>query len=110
MADIEIFSANACPYAQRTRFMLTEKGVPFSLTEIDLRNKPAWFKDVSPYGKVPVIRHRGQVIYESAIINEYLEEVFPEPPLMPGTRLNAPRCGSGSTTPMRASPVRSSTC
>jgi glutathione S-transferase len=83
MAEIEIFSANACPYAQRTRMMLTEKGIPFTLTEIDLRNKPVWFKDVSPYGKVPVIRHRGQTIYESAIINEYLEETFPEPPLMP---------------------------
>ena len=80
---IEIFSAEACPYAQRSRMVLHEKDVPYDLTEIDLANKPDWFKDISPYGKVPVMRHRGRVIYESAIINEYLEEVFAEPALMP---------------------------
>ncbi len=63
--------------------VLLEKGVDFVFTEIDLDNKPEWFLKVSPYGKVPVIRHNGAVIYESAVINEYLDEVFPEPPLLP---------------------------
>ncbi len=83
MSEVEIFSAEFCPYAQRSRLALIEKGVDFSLTEINLRDKPDWFEDISPYSKVPVIRHQGKVIYESAVINEYLEEVFPEPPLMP---------------------------
>lgn len=83
MADVEVFSAEACPYAHRTRLVLLYKKIDFSLTEIDLANKPDWFAEVSPYGKVPSIRHRGKVIYESAIINEYLDEVFAEPALMP---------------------------
>jgi len=83
MATVEIFSAEVCPYAHRTRLVLMHKGVDFSLTEIDLSDKPDWFAEVSPYGKVPSIRHDGRIVYESAIINEYLDEVFPEPALMP---------------------------
>ena len=83
MADVEIYSANVCPYAERTRLMLIEKGVDFSLTEIDLKAKPGWFEKISPYSKVPVIKHGDEIIWESAVINEYLDEVYPEPPLMP---------------------------
>ncbi len=83
MAKVKIFSAEVCPYAQRTRLMLAEKGVDFELTEIDLADKPDWFGDISPYGKVPVVVHGDDRVYESAIINEYLEEAYPEPPLMP---------------------------
>jgi len=83
MTEIEIFSASTCPFAQRSRLVLIEKDVPFTLTEIDLENKPDWFLDISPQGRVPVIRHGRSVIWESAVINEYLEEVFADPPLMP---------------------------
>ncbi len=92
MSDVEIFSAEVCPFAQRTRMVLIEKDVEFTLREVDLADKPDWFLDVSPYSKVPVIRHRGRVVYESAIINEYLDEVFPAPPMMPsepGARASA---------------------
>lgn len=81
--QIQIVSASVCPFAQRTRLVLLEKGLAFDLIEIDVRHKPAWLKDLSPYEKVPAIRHGETRVYESAIINEYLEEVFPEPPLMP---------------------------
>lgn len=87
MARLELFSFEGCPYAQRTRMTLLEKGVPFELVEIDLFERPAWFRDVSPYGKVPVLRHGDGLVYESAIINQYLDEVFPAPPLMPATPL-----------------------
>ncbi|NJR23152.1 MAG: glutathione S-transferase family protein [Richelia sp. CSU_2_1] len=83
MSQVKIYSAKVCPYAQRTRMVLLEKGVEFEQIEIDLQNKPDWFAEVSPYGKVPAIQHEGNRIWESSIINEYLEEVFPEPPLMP---------------------------
>lgn len=62
---------------------LLEKGLDFERIEIDLRNKPAWFEEVSPYSKVPVLKHGDVRVYESAIVNEYLEEVFPVPALMP---------------------------
>ncbi len=83
MAQIDIVSASTCPFAQRTRMVLLEKRIDFSLTEIDLDAKPAWFLAISPYAKVPVIRHGDAVVWESAVINEYLEEVFPEPALLP---------------------------
>lgn len=84
MADVEIISSQTCPFAQRTRMALIEKGIGHELTAIDLNDKPDWFLAISPYGKVPVLRHNGAVIFESAVINEYLEEVFPDRPLMPG--------------------------
>lgn len=82
-ALIEIYSAQVCPYAHRSRLALLEKGIPFELIEIDLQNKPPQFQEISPYGKVPAIKHGAKRVWESAIINEYLEEVFPDPPLLP---------------------------
>ncbi len=83
MQNIELISAAVCPFAQRTRMVLHEKAIDFKLTEIDLSNKPDWFDEVSPYGKVPVLKHGDTVLYESAIVNEYLNEIIPEPPLLP---------------------------
>jgi len=60
-----------------------EKGLDSKLTEIDLDKKPDWFVRISPYGKVPVVRHGDTVVFESAVINEYLEEVYPDHPLLP---------------------------
>jgi glutathione S-transferase len=83
MAEVKIYSAILCPFAHRSRLTLLEKGVPFESIEIDLQNKPANFRDISPYGKVPVLTHGDNRVWESAIVNEYLDEVFPEPPLLP---------------------------
>ena len=83
MLKLEVISSSTCPFAQRTRMVLAEKNVDFTLTEIDLNAKQDWFLKISPYGKVPVVRHGNTVIFESAVINEYLEEEFPETPLMP---------------------------
>ena len=84
MAKVTLFSARACPWAHRTRLVLAEKKVTFELKEIDLQQKPAWFDaSVSGYGKVPALEHDGAHLWESAIINEYLDEVFPNPPLLP---------------------------
>ncbi len=87
MADLHLYSYQGCPFARRTRMTLFEKGLDFDLTEIDLKNRPANFAEISPYGKVPVLLHNGSRLYESAIINEYLNDVFPEPPLMPADPL-----------------------
>ena len=83
MSMLELFSNEGCPFAQRTRMVLIEKGIEVSLTEINLNKKPEGWEKISPYGKVPLLRHDGSTIYESAIINEYLDETFPDPPLMP---------------------------
>jgi len=87
MSTVELYSYDACPFAQRTRMVLLENGIEFALTEIDINNKPEGWEKISPYGKVPLLRHDGGTIYESAIINQYLDEVFPDPPLMPTAAL-----------------------
>ncbi len=83
MPGIHLYSYQACPFARRTRMTLIEKGLDFELTEIDINNKPDNFATISPYGKVPVLLQGGERIYESSIINEYLDETYPAPPLMP---------------------------
>ena len=67
----------------RTRMVLHEKGIDFEVNEVDLRNKSEEFLEVSPYGKVPVLRVNGTSLYESNIVNEYLDEVHGSPKLMP---------------------------
>ncbi len=81
--NVELYSACACPYAQQSKIVLLEKGIDFNAIEIDLQNKPEWFAQISPYGNVPVLLCGDDRIWESTIINEYLEEQFPATPLMP---------------------------
>ena len=87
MSTLELYSFDACPYAQRTRMVMLEKGLDFNLREIDLYNRPDWWAELSPYGKVPLLKHGDGIVYESAIINEYLDEVFPDTPLRPANPL-----------------------
>ena len=65
-----------CPYVQRSIITLEEKNIPFTRTDIDLANKPAWFKKRSPMGKVPIlIVDDNRALFESSVICEYLDEV-----------------------------------
>lgn len=93
MPTYELVSHHLCPYVQRAAIVLTEKGVSFRRTLIDLDNKPDWFKAISPLGKVPLLKvtlDDGEtvVLFESAVICEYLEETLPNPlhPADPLTR------------------------
>ena len=74
MNHLELVSHPLCPYVQRAVISLTEKGVPFVRTYVDLKNRPDWFRAVSPLGKVPLLRVHGEVLFESAVILEYLED------------------------------------
>ena len=75
--DIELISFDLCPFVQRSVITLLEKDIPFKRTNIDLAHKPDWFLQISPLGKVPVLRIDGNILFESAVINEYLDEVTP---------------------------------
>ncbi|HJU48854.1 MAG TPA: glutathione S-transferase family protein [Gaiellaceae bacterium] len=76
--------AARCPFCARVRIVLAEKDVPHETVSVDLENRPAWLIAKNPpAGRVPVIEEDGWVLPESAVINEYLEERFPEPPLLP---------------------------
>ncbi len=77
--QLTLISHHLCPYVQRAIISLTEKGVPFEKIYIDLSNKPDWFKTISPLGKVPLLKVGEEVIFESSVILEYLEETQPNP-------------------------------
>ena len=87
---LELVSFALCPFVQRAVIALREKGVPYDLTFIDLEDPPDWFHTISPFGKVPLLRVGEAVLFESAIINEYLDEVYP-PRLHPADPLERAR-------------------
>ncbi|MEB2399846.1 glutathione S-transferase N-terminal domain-containing protein [Parapusillimonas granuli] len=78
-----LYSGTTCPFSQRCRFVLFEKGMDFEIRDIDLYNKPEDISVMNPYGQVPILVERDLVLYESNIINEYIDERFPHPQLMP---------------------------
>jgi glutathione S-transferase len=75
--QLELISHHLCPYVQRAVITLLEKEIPHDRTYIDLENKPDWFLQVSPLGKVPLLKVGNEVLFESAVICEYLDEVTP---------------------------------
>jgi glutathione S-transferase len=82
----QLISFKICPFVQRAVIVLREKAVDFDITYIDLAQRPAWFAAVSPLGKVPVLRVGETSLFESAVINEYLDEVY-TPKLHPADAL-----------------------
>ena len=84
--NLILVSHKLCPYVQRAAIALAEKGIALERRDVDLANKPDWFKAVSPLGKTPVLLVGDTAIFESAAILEYLEEAQANP-LHPDTPL-----------------------
>ncbi|XP_033276968.1 glutathione S-transferase omega-1 isoform X2 [Orcinus orca] len=81
---IRVYSMRFCPFAKRTLLVLKAKGIGHEVININLKNKPEWFFKKNPFGLVPVLENsQGQVIYESAITCEYLDEAYPGKKLLP---------------------------
>lgn len=86
MPGIKLYDFATSPNCQRVKIVLAEKKLAYETVPIDLRKgeqKKAEYLKLNPYGKVPVIIDGNTVLYESCVINEYLEEKYPEPPLLP---------------------------
>jgi glutathione S-transferase len=79
---ITLYDAARCPYCARVRIVLHDKGIEYEPIEIDLRDRPAWIYEKNATGRVPVIEEDAWLLPESAVIMEYLEERYPEPPLL----------------------------
>ena len=79
---MKLYDAARCPYCARVRIVLAEKGIEYDTVEIDLRDRPQSIYELNPSGKVPVLDD-GFVLPESRVIIEYLEERYPDPPLLP---------------------------
>ncbi len=72
--DLELVSFKLCPYVQRAVIALKEKQVSYDITYIDLAEPPEWFLQISPLGKVPLLKVDGEVLFESAVISEFIDE------------------------------------
>jgi stringent starvation protein A len=82
-AMMNLYSGTTDPFSHRCRIVLYEKGMDFQVVDVDLFNKPEDIAVINPYNRVPVLVDRDLVLYESNIINEYIDERFPHPQLMP---------------------------
>lgn len=78
-----LYSGTTCPFSQRCRIVLFEKGMDFQIHDVDIFNKPEDLALMNPYNRVPVLVDRDLILYESNIINEYIDDRFPHPQLMP---------------------------
>jgi glutathione S-transferase len=79
---LTLYDAARCPYCARVRIVLAEKGIEFESVEIDLADRPAWIYEKNSTGRVPVVEEDGWTLPESSVIMEYLEERYPDPPLL----------------------------
>jgi len=73
--SLHLISFKTCPFVQRAVITLKYKNIDFDITYIDLADPPDWFLETSPLGKVPVLKVDGEVLFESAVINEYLDDI-----------------------------------
>ncbi|MER2554072.1 MAG: glutathione S-transferase N-terminal domain-containing protein [Thauera sp.] len=80
---MNLYSGTTDPFSHRCRIVLFEKGMDFEVIDVDLYNKPEDIAIINPYNRVPVLVDRDLVLYEANIINEYIDERFPHPQLMP---------------------------
>ncbi|OLY80564.1 Glutathione S-transferase omega-1 [Smittium mucronatum] len=86
---ISLYTSKICPFAHRAVLALLEANVPYEAFEIDLTNKPEWFKEVNPSTKVPTMRlPTGEILVESLLIVEYIAEQYPQSRLMPDSPLD----------------------
>jgi glutathione S-transferase len=79
---LTLYDAARCPYCARVRIVLAEKDVEYEPIEIDLTDRPGWIYEKNSTGRVPVVEEDGWLLPESSVIMEYLEERYPEPPLL----------------------------
>ena len=80
---MKLYSGSVDPFSHRCRIVLFEKGMDFEVIDVDLSNKTEDLAVLNPYGGVPVLVERDLVLSEANIINEYIDERFPHPQLMP---------------------------
>ncbi len=80
---MNLYSGTVCPFSHRCRIVLYEKGMDFQVIDVDMFNKPEDLAVINPHNRVPVLVERDLVLFEPNIINEYIDERFPHPQLMP---------------------------
>ncbi len=83
---IKLYDFLPCPFGQKVRIVLAEKSLSYELVSVDItrgEHRRPEFLRLNPYGKVPVLVDEDTVVYDSTIINEYLDDEYPDPPILP---------------------------
>lgn len=81
---LRLYSMRFCPYAQRVHLILDAKQIPYHTININLTDKPEWYYDLNPLGKVPALQiDKNNIIYESLVIADYLDEKYHQHHLFP---------------------------
>ncbi|MDH4216224.1 MAG: glutathione S-transferase N-terminal domain-containing protein [Gallionella sp.] len=80
---MRLYSGTTCPYSHRCRIVLYEKGMDFDIIDVNQMSQAEDIAIINPYNKLPVLVERDLTLYEANIINEYIDERFPHPQLMP---------------------------
>ena len=80
---MKLYSNSTDPFSHRCRIVLFEKGMDFEVIDVDLANQSEDLSILSPYSNAPVLVERDLVLTDANIINEYIDERFPHPQLMP---------------------------
>ncbi len=91
---IKLYDFLSCPYGQKVRIVLAEKALSYDLVSVDLaqhENRKPDFLRLNPFGRVPVLVDDDITVYDSTIINEYIEDEYPEPPVLPAIGSSAMR-------------------
>lgn len=86
-----LYSGTTCPFSHRCRIVLYEKGMDFQINDVDLHGKKSELSVMNPYNRTPVLVERDLILYESNIINEYIDDRFPHPQLMPSDPISKSR-------------------
>lgn len=81
--QLRLYCHKLCPFSHRTRLVMEHKRIRYETVNINLQSKPDWFLQRNPLGLVPVLEQDDKIIYESLVCNDYLNEVYPNPPLQP---------------------------
>jgi glutathione S-transferase len=91
---MKLYDFQPCPFGQKVRIVLAEKGLSYDFVEVDLtqgeQRKPDFLR-LNPFGRVPVLVDEDSTIYDSTVIIEYLEDEYPEPPVLPAIGSSALR-------------------
>ncbi|XP_063910135.1 pyrimidodiazepine synthase-like isoform X2 [Zophobas morio] len=80
---LRLYSMEYCPYAQRPRLVLNAKNIPHDIVNINLLDKPDWYFKIHPEGIVPALDTGSEIVIESLVISDFLEEKYPKPALYP---------------------------
>ncbi|XKL69640.1 hypothetical protein PGB90_007409 [Kerria lacca] len=81
--DIYLFSMRFCPYAHRVHLVLNAKNIKYDPIYINLVSKPKWYLELVPMGRVPGLFYKGQILCESLLVADFINEEFPENSLYP---------------------------